>query len=130
MSTDVTSRRTFLTRATAVPAALAAGSAPALASTESPIVRLFREWEALMDLANRRGLTDEEGDALDQQRGPIQAALLAEPATDLRDLAIKVLVDSGEGTFGLQNMLTLECATLAGRDFAKLPRCLFKEEPQ
>jgi len=68
---------------------------------------------------------DEVADALDPERHRISDAILAERPSDLRDRAIKVLVNSGEGCFGLDDALTLECATLAGRDFGKLPRCLF-----
>jgi hypothetical protein len=52
----------------------------------------------------------------------------AEPLTDLRDLAAKVVVLSGEGCFWLPDSVTLECAALVGRDFDKLPRCLFRDE--
>jgi hypothetical protein len=36
-------------------------------------------------------------------------------------------VNSGEGSFALDDVLTLECARLAGRDSAKLPGCLFEK---
>jgi hypothetical protein len=64
---------------------------------------------------------------LGAQRRRIEEAILAEPATDLCDIAIKVLVNSGEGSFALDDILILECAALASRDVAKMPRCLFEE---
>ena len=74
-----------------------------------------------------RRLTEEERDALQPERRGVEEAIQAEPATDLRDFAIKVLVNSGEGCFALSNALTLECAALADRDFDRLPRCLFED---
>ena len=53
----------------------------------------------------------------------LEDAIAAKPATDLRNLAIKGLVNSSEGCFGLNDALTLECAAIAESDFAKLLRC-------
>jgi hypothetical protein len=58
----------------------------------------------------------------------IEAAMKAEPVTGHRDLAMKVVVLSGEGSWGLPNETTRECARIAGRSFDKMPRCLFEDE--
>lgn len=120
-----TARRALLKGALAAPLAASLGGV-ALASPETPIQRLFRQWEALGELYKAPHITDEEIEGLDAQRWPVEDLILTEPATNLRDFAIKVLVNTVEGTFGLDDVLTLECARLAGRDFAKLPRCLFE----
>lgn len=36
-------------------------------------------------------------------------------------MAVKVMLLSGDGTYGVPNALILECARIAGRDFADLP---------
>ena len=95
-------------------------------STETAIQRLFREWEAVRERTDKCGLTDEEGEKLDAISRPIEATILAEPATDIRDLAIKVLVNSGEGCFALADDLTLECATLAGPRFRRAAAVSFR----
>ena len=68
---------------------------------------------------------DEEWSAREPERRRIEAALAAERSTNMRDLAIKVLVNSGEGTSPPDRWLTLECAALAGRAVDKLPSFLF-----
>ncbi|EYD76779.1 hypothetical protein Rumeso_01737 [Rubellimicrobium mesophilum DSM 19309] len=98
------------------------------ALSETPIQRLFREWEAAMERCCAPGLSDEEGDALDKDlRHPLEDAIATATPTDMRDLAIKVVIGSGDGCWGLDDALTLECAAIAGRNFDQLPRCLFKE---
>lgn len=148
-----TSRRNLLRGAamlTAIPVA-ALGAVPLFAVTgepepvvdETPIVRLFRQWEAAQaaEIHAHRDLRDLPFDevsaaeeniyaTLGEERRAIEAAILAEPTTDLRDLAIKVLVNSGEGCFALDDVLTIECARIAGRDFDKMPGCLFEGDAQ
>lgn len=52
---------------------------------------------------------------------------MSEPQGSLPCLrAAKISILSGEGTWTLPDAVALECAALAGRDFGKLPRCLFK----
>lgn len=125
--TSHTSRRAFLA---ATPAALALSAASALATTETPIQRLFRRWVELMDASNTAGrsLSDKEWAALQPERHDVEEAILAESPTDMRDLAMKVLVSSGEGCFAISDVLTLECAQIAGRNFDRMPRCLFEKE--
>lgn len=142
-----TSRRALLQGAavlTAVPVA-ALGDVPVFEVVgepetippETPIARLYRQWEMTHDAAEAawkavegQGYTVEDAATapFDEERRRIEEALLAEPVTDLRDLAMKVLVESGEGCFGLSVPTTLEVAALAGRDFAKMPRFLFEKE--
>lgn len=91
-------------------------------------MRLYREWEAMIDECNGTNMTDEEWEARSPARHRLENAIKTEPPTDLRDLAAKVVVLSSEGTWALPNETALECARLVGRDFGKLPRCLFIEE--
>ena len=124
-------RRSLLRASPALlaPVALASCATEVLsAPAETPIMALYRQWEALADASNAPGLTDEQAEAFDPDRWRIERAIRAEPATDLRDLAAKVLVISGEGVFGLDAATTFECARLVGRDFGKLPRILFEED--
>ena len=138
-----TSRRALLQGAallSAGPAAATGDAAPGQVvgetgpcEPETNIQRCFRAWEALQDEASAAAdanpdQADEEWSAREPERRRIEAVIAAESPTDLRDLAMKVLVNSGEGTSPPDTWLTLECAALAGRDFAKLPRCLFTED--
>lgn len=137
MTVHATNRRHLLKGAamlTALPVASIAGvpvfdvvGGPVPVPAETPVLRLFRQWVAWMERANVRDLTDEAYEALCPERDRIEAALEAAEATDLRDLAAKVLVLSGEGSWAIPDRLVLDCARIAGRDAAKLPRCLFKD---
>jgi hypothetical protein len=114
MTAQHTSRRHLLKGAamlTAVPVA-ALGAVPVFGvvgepepvEAETPIVRLFRQWEAAQadkcaaheamwgqPLAIIAAKEEEIYETLGGKRRAIEAAILAEPATDLRDFAIKVL---------------------------------------
>jgi hypothetical protein len=137
----ITSRRALLQGAavlSAVPVAATVDVSPGEVAgepepcaSETNIQRRFREWEALQDEASAAAdanpdQADEEWSAREPERRRIEAAIAAERPTNMRDLAIQVLVNSGEGTSPLDSWLALECAALAGRDLAKLPHCLFK----
>ena len=150
-----TSRRSLLQGAvmlTAAPVAAMGGvpvfgvvGEPEPVEAETPIQRLLHRWEAILvkhdqDCRAAEAQAEAQGKLIDfnweeqiiastePERHRIEDAILAEPPNDLRDLAIKVLVNSGEGAWALDDKLTLELAKLAGRDFGSLPRCLF--EPQ
>ena len=101
----------------------------------SPVMRLFCEWEALLDAQEAayeavKGQGMEAEDAVYEATAPdrrrIEEAMEAAPVTALQDLAAKIIVLSGDGTWCPPNAVFLECAALAGRDLDKLPRCLFE----
>lgn len=77
------------------PVALAAGAVPvaALAAadpSETPVMRLFREWRA----ANALVLETEDDDTMNERcdvRTEIETRLFAEPALNERDIVLKML---------------------------------------
>jgi hypothetical protein len=71
---------------------------------------------------------DEVWASYDQERHRIEDAIRDAPLADLRDLAVKALVLTGEGCWALPDATILECAALVGHDFAKMPRCLFERD--
>lgn len=124
MTAQPTSRCALLKGAallTAVPVAASAGGVPLFdvvggpepIADETPIARLLQKWEAAhaeqdAALTNLRGDFQSKVaqgnaiyDTLGARQRRIEEAILAEPATDLRDFAIKVLVNFGEGSWGL-----------------------------
>lgn len=97
-------RRTLLA---ALPAAAVVPGA-ALAEAETPIVRLYREYNRITDAAHAHfeagtGFEgkdeDEEMDRLFyNQRGQIEAEMMALPCTCAADFAAKVIVDTAQGS--------------------------------
>ena len=83
------------------PAALAAGAVPvaALAAavpSETPVMRLFREWRAAQALV----LEAEDDDTMNERsdlRTEIELRLFAEPALDERDIVLKMLALTLDG---------------------------------
>lgn len=147
MTVQPTSRRALLKGAallTAVPVAAVGGvpvfdvvGEPEPIIPESPIMRIYRQWEALLDeteiaweAVKEQGIEAEDAvyAAREPDRRRIEEALLAEPATTLHDLAAKVVVLTGEGGWAIPDETVLECAAIVGRDFAKMPRRLFEKE--
>ena len=113
-----------------LPGAAACAVAKVPTSVLASVMALDVEWGAWMTEAEAF-TSDEACDARIPERwriGRIEAALRDAVPTDLRDLAARVLVLSGEGDGGLPDPPTLECASIVGRDFAKLPRGLFENE--
>ena len=64
--------------------------------------------------------------SFDPERHRIEDAIRDTPATDMRDLAVRVMVLSGDGCWGVPNALILECAHFAGRALATLPGCVIE----
>lgn len=97
-------RRALLKSLQVVAALPALAVVPALAETETPILRLFREHREIMDAAARYTpvstgkAEDEEMDRLFYQRADwIEAELMALPCTCAADFAAKVIVDTVKG---------------------------------
>ena len=86
----------------AAPAALALGSVPALAETETPIERMFKEWERVEAL-EQQGYTDDLPDAamkpIINERRRIEAAMLALPCECGEDWIRKISAVSCFGIF-------------------------------
>lgn len=118
----------------AAPALMAPGllASPVLASTDTPMMALFHEWEAAQAFYNGPEAQKLPEEVYNARWLPLsdefETRAKTTPATDLRDMAAKVLILSDEGMGSLPKATILECATLVGRDHAKLPRCLQQEE--
>jgi hypothetical protein len=98
------SRRTLL-RASATLLAPCLLAEPGLASTETPILRLFREWDDLQAHLNDHGTSQEDFDALNPDLLALEDAVMAETVTCAADLAAKVLM---EGMYGDQPEISAE----------------------
>lgn len=96
----------------AAPALLAPSvlAGPALAETDTPILRLFREWDALQAYWN--GAPEDEEDALLAEDTRLESAIEAEPVTCLADLAAKIVVASCYGDFAPGRAVTAECEAI------------------
>ncbi|EYD71601.1 hypothetical protein Rumeso_05002 [Rubellimicrobium mesophilum DSM 19309] len=84
-----TTRRALMKGALAAPAALV--GAPALASTDTPIMQLFREFEDMEGRINDHATSSEEADRLYPILRNLEDRMAEEPVTCLADLAAKVL---------------------------------------
>ncbi|MFB2595451.1 hypothetical protein ACEYYB_11430 [Paracoccus sp. p4-l81] len=85
---------------TAVPVAVAALAVPAAAEVETPVMRLFREWQAARDAEEATASADEAAyDAAWEVRYAVEKRLMAEPSQNGRDWMLKVCAWSywGEG---------------------------------
>jgi hypothetical protein len=87
-------RRTLL-RASATLLAPCLLAEPGLASAETPILRLFREWDDLQ--VRWHGSPEEEEDWFLAENERLERAVAAEPSTCLADLAAKVIVSTCYG---------------------------------
>jgi len=65
------------------------------------IMELFRQWEAAFAGAASPTVSDKEAENLLDICGDLETAMLAQPATDARDFAAKVLAYTSYGTFAL-----------------------------
>ncbi len=105
-------RRTLLTAApiAALSSALLAGDvnaavAQVLAESDTPVMRLFREWERLIETALRDGCTD-DGNADDAYWDPvfdIEGRIMVTPSQDARDWIAKALAKSNSGRVELDS---------------------------
>jgi hypothetical protein len=98
------SRRTLL-RASATLLAPCLLAEPGLASAETPILRLFREWDDLQAHLNDHGTSQKDFDALNPDLLALEDAVMAETVTCAADLAAKVLM---EGMYGDQPEISAE----------------------
>jgi hypothetical protein len=90
---------------------------PALAEAETPILRLFREWDAAEADVNDRDLPidDAELDRAVESIHALEERIEAEPITCLADLAAKFMVSTVYGDFPAEKALVAEIeAILAG----------------
>ena len=119
-------RRDFLT---AAPVATLTGfitaSAAPLASSESsitassshdqtPIARLFAEWERLHALSNEPGIPDDEQDRRTDAEIALEREIRRTPALSMQDLAQKALIAVGFGVFYSPPDFWAEICALAG----------------
>jgi hypothetical protein len=93
-----------ITRRAALIGALTSSAAlavPVAANPESEIVALFGQWEALYRHSVDLTCSDNEMDAFVDQMNVIWQKIVALPARDVRDLAIKLVVHTSHGAFDL-----------------------------
>ena len=113
------SRRSLLRASPALLApSLLAG--PALASGDTPILRLFREWDAAEAAANNSDwpLGDDDLDSGVDGISTLEERIEAEPVTCLADLAAKIIVSTCWGDFPVSKSFTAECEALLAGDAA------------
>lgn len=106
------SRRSLLR---ASPALLGSGllTSTALASsTETPVLRLFREWDELQ--AEMLGCSEDDVDALCTTSSSLERRIVAEPSTGPLDLAAKVVASSCYGDFPVEPEVIRESERLLG----------------
>lgn len=97
-------RRSILTAALSAPAVALAGSLPVVAALETPVMALFREWEAAQaaeDDAHIRNLPDDEIEVFSQQRREIEQRVMAAPCQTGGDFVLKVIACTAFGGFCL-----------------------------
>ncbi len=88
-------------------------TAPGVGSTNTPILRLFREWDDLQ--VRWQGSPEKEEDWFFEENERLERAVAEEPSTCLADLAAKVIVSTCYGEFAAEPRVTAECeAILAG----------------
>ena len=90
---------------------------PALASNDTPILRLLREWDAAEADVNgsEPPMADEDLDRAVERIHAIEERIEAEPITCLADLAAKFMVSTVYGDFAAEKALVAEIeAILAG----------------
>ena len=97
------SRRSLLTAAPAAGlGAFMAGAVSAAANgAASPIMILFRQWEA--EQAAAHDLPEAECDAACERMHAMQREMCELPATSLQDLAAKVVAHTGDGMFAIED---------------------------
>jgi len=89
------------------PAALMAGAAPAVGAAgveETPVMKLFREWEPLYQFVGasaRNGMPEEEWNQLHNRVWDIADLIVATPAQTAQDFIAKVICNTVWGEHGL-----------------------------
>ncbi|MEZ5723918.1 MAG: hypothetical protein R3E47_02330 [Paracoccaceae bacterium] len=99
-------RRNLLAAAPA--AAMAACASGALAASaavsETPVMRIFREWEAMsayLDGEAARSMSEDEYDTLVDDRHEIEKTMMATPAQNARDVLLKLSAWTDFGALGI-----------------------------
>lgn len=90
-------RRQFLK---AIPAfAVVGATTPALAATETPVMRAYRDWLAFRDRLNSEtdGMSDDEFSDLCSERLAMERAMFDLPSASLHDAALKLLAFTDNG---------------------------------
>ncbi|RWR31494.1 hypothetical protein D2T29_10705 [Sinirhodobacter populi] len=93
-------RRDLLTAALAAPLPAVPAVAETETETETPVMALFREWNALYDYLNSdeaAALTEEEFDAECDRRRAMELHLAEVPSVGVADFAAKVLALTNQG---------------------------------
>jgi hypothetical protein len=80
------SRRAVLT---AIPAFAIPSTSSLANGSDAELIALERQWLHLQSLMSRRGLADEEGDALWEMRDDIEEKIFATPAHSMDGLLVK-----------------------------------------
>lgn len=99
-----TSRRNLLKALPAVAVIPVVGAVPALAQTETPVMRLFREheaWNAYINGPDTRSMPDYEFNAVLTRYQDVEDRMMAEPARNAQDVLAKVLAWTDSGGFEL-----------------------------
>ena len=76
--------------------------APEVPETDTPILRLFRQWQALYEAANDPEITEEECEATCDQYRELEHRMLALPSECTADFAAKVCAYTSFGAFPLE----------------------------
>ena len=105
-------RRTFLAAAPVVGLAVL----PALASveTDTPVMRLYREWSAIFHNQGV-GMSDDDFNALCDQGHEISVMIENTPCQTMQDMAAKIIASSGDGAFDIDMAVVMECRTFVER---------------
>lgn len=95
-----TSRRNLLKALPAVAVLPAVAAVPVLAATETPVMRLYREWEHVRSLKKAQ-MSDDEYDALLDRQIGLEDEMIITPAQNASDWAMKIMAYSCLGESGL-----------------------------
>ena len=107
-------RRQVLTRLPLVPVAVAGLTTETLAAAApSELMRLFGEWDAC-DRGAWLVENDEQSDALCDQMGQLETAMMAIPATTAGEFAAKLIVYTGYGDWLPSRQIIAEAARVCG----------------
>lgn len=74
---------------------------PAMASTDSTIMALFREWQAAMAVANNIQNPCEVSEAACEETQRIETIMARYPAATAQDMAAKIIAWTGDNSLGL-----------------------------
>lgn len=90
---------------TALPATVALPAA-AISAEETPIMRLFRKWDAT-HAAGGRAMTDAECERLCGEMLLIERSIMSSPSVNQQDFIAKVVAATNWGDFGLDDFAPL-----------------------